>query len=236
MELTRRQQVLFDFIIKKHGDQKRKYTFEPYYLHLYNVATIVSQESFPVEGMYIEVALGHDLFEDTKCEVNELFAFMTQHSYTEDEAHETCHYIDDLSDKFTSEKFPKLNRAARKSMERDRLSNVPYLAQTVKYADLIDNTSSIVQHDRGFAQVYLHEKALLLEVMSKGHRLLYWKAIHSYMEAMEKLHPKPLTEKAYKEQMTMWQELFDLVSEYPGASFPVNKLREKFKLERTYGY
>ncbi|KCB25989.1 hypothetical protein L544_3266 [Bordetella hinzii OH87 BAL007II] len=40
-------------------------------------------------------------------------------------------------------------------------------------ADLISNTSSIVQHDPKFAEVYLEEKRLLLDVLTKAdHRLL----------------------------------------------------------------
>ena len=38
--------------------------------------------------------------------------------------------------------------------------------QTIKCADLISNTSSIVDHDRVFAKVYLAEKRLTLEVLT----------------------------------------------------------------------
>ena len=41
-------------------------------------------------------------------------------------------------------------------------------AQTIKVADIIDNTKSIVRRDPGFAEVYLKEKAALLEVLTKA--------------------------------------------------------------------
>ena len=65
------------------------------------------------------------------------------------------------------------NRATRKALSRERLSKAPEWVQTIKYADLISNTSSIIQHDAKFTQVYLEEKRLLLEVMDKGNPLLY---------------------------------------------------------------
>jgi hypothetical protein len=39
---------------------------------------------------------------------------------------------------------------------------------TIKCADLISNTSSIVKHDPKFAEVYLEEKRLLLDVLTKA--------------------------------------------------------------------
>jgi hypothetical protein len=41
-------------------------------------------------------------------------------------------------------------------------------AQTIKLADLIDNTKTIVARDPKFAKVYLREKIALLHVLTKG--------------------------------------------------------------------
>ena len=41
-------------------------------------------------------------------------------------------------------------------------------AQTIKLADLISNSRSIMAHDPNFARTYLEEKRMLLEVMTKG--------------------------------------------------------------------
>lgn len=41
-------------------------------------------------------------------------------------------------------------------------------AQTIKYADILDNCREIVEHDREFAARFLNECDHLLQVMDKG--------------------------------------------------------------------
>jgi (p)ppGpp synthase/HD superfamily hydrolase len=65
------------------------------------------------------------------------------------------------------------NRESRKRQSRERLSHAPGWIQTIKCADLISNTSSIVQHDPKFAITYLEEKRLLLQVLTKADRRLW---------------------------------------------------------------
>jgi guanosine-3',5'-bis(diphosphate) 3'-pyrophosphohydrolase len=60
------------------------------------------------------------------------------------------------------------NRAERKAASRARLAAAPGWVQTIKCADLISNTSSIVKHDPKFAVTYLEEKRLLLDVLTKA--------------------------------------------------------------------
>jgi (p)ppGpp synthase/HD superfamily hydrolase len=60
------------------------------------------------------------------------------------------------------------NRAHRKALDRAHSAAAPAEAQTVKLADLIANTRSIMAHDEAFAKTYLEEKRLLLAVMTKG--------------------------------------------------------------------
>ena len=60
------------------------------------------------------------------------------------------------------------NRATRKRLSRERLGSAPGWVQTIKCADLISNTASIVQFDPPFARVYLEEKHLLLKVMTQA--------------------------------------------------------------------
>jgi len=60
------------------------------------------------------------------------------------------------------------NRAHRKAMDRENTAAAPAEAQTIKLADLISNSRSIMQHDPAFARTYLEEKRLLLAVMTKG--------------------------------------------------------------------
>lgn len=51
-------------------------------------------------------------------------------------------------------------------MDCQRLAESSREVQTIKVADLIDNTPSIVQHDPDFARVYLREKRDLLNVLT----------------------------------------------------------------------
>lgn len=60
------------------------------------------------------------------------------------------------------------NRAERKAKGRERLSKCASWIQTIKCADLISNTSSIVEHDPEFAKLYLEEKRALLDVLTKA--------------------------------------------------------------------
>ena len=68
------------------------------------------------------------------------------------------------------------NRAARKAIDTARLAAADADTQTIKLADLIDNTSTITEHDPKFAKLYLKEKADLLKVMTKGNASLYTRA------------------------------------------------------------
>jgi (p)ppGpp synthase/HD superfamily hydrolase len=169
LKLTEHQERLFDFVKEKHKEQKRKYTGEPYHNHVYSVAELVSQH----ETDCIEIALCHDLLEDTDCNVMELYRKLRNIGYTTQFSRTVCECVVELTDVFTHEDYPTLNRGERKRLESERLSNISYLSQSVKYADLIDNTSSIAEHDEGFARVYLKEKRSILEGMSEGNQTLY---------------------------------------------------------------
>jgi (p)ppGpp synthase/HD superfamily hydrolase len=65
------------------------------------------------------------------------------------------------------------NRAARKALDREHLANASLGGKTVKLADLISNTRSIVQHDPDFARVYLAEKEALLPLLLGGNGALH---------------------------------------------------------------
>lgn len=137
-----------------HDGQFRKYTREPYFLHVYNVARRVAKIDNRPE--LIAAAFLHDSVEDTDLtieEVGEMFGL------------EVAELVYDLTDHFTKENYPNMNRAKRKSLEAVRLGTISNDAKLIKLCDLADNTSSIVEHDPGFAKIYLKEKADILEAM-----------------------------------------------------------------------
>lgn len=147
------------FAREVHAGQKRKYTGNPYTDHLAEVAGIVATVGHHTlfEEM-IATAWLHDCVEDQGVHLGELIA---------DFGPVVSSGVQWLSD------LESGSRAERKAASRARLSNAPRWVQTVKYADLISNTSSIVMHDPKFAVTYLEEKRLLLEVMNAGDSRLY---------------------------------------------------------------
>lgn len=160
---------LENFVQYKHRNQKRKYTGSPYYVHLRKVASIASEYRYSVGS----VGLCHDLLEDTDCTENELAVFLLSIGYGVSETDFIVKSVVELTDEFTKEKYPELNRAERKERERNRLSGISPSSQTVKYADIIDNCRDIVANDPNFSKVYLEECSLLLETMNKGNKDLY---------------------------------------------------------------
>jgi guanosine-3',5'-bis(diphosphate) 3'-pyrophosphohydrolase len=149
------------FACHVHRGQKRKYTEQPYADHLAEVAGIVATVAHEITGtswcsfeQMIAVAWLHDCREDQG---------VTEETLVEKFGLNVAYGVTQLSDLEVG------NRATRKSASRARLSAAPGWVQTIKYADLISNTSSIVMHDPNFAGVYLEEKRLLLDVMTSGH-------------------------------------------------------------------
>lgn len=153
MEMVERARV---FATAAHAavGQVRKYTFEPYIVHPAEVASIV--RSVPHTDEMVAAAWLHDTVEDTGVTIEVIRAeFGT-------EVAELVGWLTDVS------RPEHGNRAHRKALDRAHSAMAPAEAQTVKLADLIANTRSIMAHDEAFAKTYLEEKRLLLEVMTKG--------------------------------------------------------------------
>jgi len=134
--------------------QLRKYTFEPYIVHPAEVAGIVAEAGGTPE--MIAAAWLHDTVEDTGV-TSELIR-----AEFGDEVAMLVGWLTDVS------RPDHGNRAARKAVDRAHTAAAPSEAQTIKCCDLISNTRSIVAHDPKFAETYLAEKRLLLEVMTKA--------------------------------------------------------------------
>lgn len=176
---------LFEFVKEQHGDQLRKYTNKPYWTHLENVAKTVS--TYMADTLAAEVALCHDLFEDTNCYYGLLEKSLRTIGYEFSERTIICDSVNELTDQYTTEKYPNVNRAKRKQMEAERLSGISYLSQSVKYADLIDNTFSIISYDVGFAEIYLKEKHEILNRMRAGNIDLFIRCCSVFYNAKSTL-------------------------------------------------
>jgi (p)ppGpp synthase/HD superfamily hydrolase len=79
------------------------------------------------------------------------------------------------------------NRAFRKQAAQEHLARSSAEGATIKLADLIDNTSSIVKYDKGFARKYLTEKERLLEVLRHGSTALWQRASEVLVAAQREL-------------------------------------------------
>jgi guanosine-3',5'-bis(diphosphate) 3'-pyrophosphohydrolase len=82
----------------------------------------------------------------------------------------------------TKAAYPHLNRAARKRLESIRLQGTSARAQTIKYADYLDNSVDILLQDPKFAKTYLQEIAFSLAGMDRGNPELRQKVLQILAE------------------------------------------------------
>lgn len=159
---------------KLHGEQKRKYTGDPYVTHTFRVADIVKEHGG--DDSMIMAALLHDVLEDTDTDAQDLFHHLMSITDTS-EAMEVIKLVKELTDVYTHEDYPDINRKGRKEMEAMRMGKISPKAQTIKYADLLDNSKDILKNDPKFAKVYIGEKEQILKYMNRGNQELYKKCL-----------------------------------------------------------
>jgi len=134
--------------------QLRKYTHEPYIVHPTEVVSIV--RTVPHTPAMLAAAWLHDVVEDTGVPIE------TIRTEFGEEVAELVGWLTDVS------RPEQGNRSVRKAIDRAHTAMAPAAAQTVKLADLISNSRSIMAHDPKFAVTYLAEKRQLLAVMTRG--------------------------------------------------------------------
>ena len=145
-----------------HGEQKRKYTGQPYVVHTDEVAGIVAAHGGTPE--MIAAAHLHDVLEDTPTTLDALVAEF---------GHDVADLVNALSDQVP---MSAGNRKLRKQLESDRLGACEARAQTIKLADIVSNTRSIAERDPRFARVYLVEMRYLIDRLTSGDRRLWAEA------------------------------------------------------------
>lgn len=142
------------FAAYAHRNQTRKYTGEPYFTHPMAVAQSVQNDN--ADEATIAAALLHDVLEDTETTYDEL---------VKEFGEEVAFMVLELTDVYTHEKFPTLNRDMRKRMEAERLGHVSDRAKHIKRADMANNAASIQQNDPKFWRVYEVEQQRLLDAL-----------------------------------------------------------------------
>ena len=156
------EQRAIRFATVAHEGQLRKYTGEPYITHPIAVSEIVKTVTDDEE--MIAAAILHDVIEDCFVSREQLRVDFGVVIST------LVHQLSDISLSFHG------NRALRKSMDRYWLSCACDKAKTIKLADLIHNSSSILVADKDFAKVYMSEKRELLQVLRGGDLTLHARA------------------------------------------------------------
>ncbi len=163
-------------------DHRRKYSGQPYLVHLDAVAKMVASVTDDEE--MIAAAWLHDTVEDTPATL-------------EDIEKEFNRAVAELVEELTDISRPgDGNRAVRKEIDRRHIAQASVRAKTIKLCDLIDNCRDITRHDPRFARVYLGEMGALLEVMKEAHSGLQKQAREIYMQSMETLGLVPAEEAA----------------------------------------
>ncbi len=164
-----------EYADKSHGDQIRKYTGERYIGHPVRVMKTVSRFYPQVEVQ--AAALLHDVLEDTPVTSAQM-ASSLRTVLDEQQVNKVMQLVIDLTDVFVKKDYPGLNRRSRKEKETARLAVVSPEAQSIKYADLIDNVTDIVRQDSDFANVFVREAKKMLTVMQAGHPALREEALN----------------------------------------------------------
>jgi (p)ppGpp synthase/HD superfamily hydrolase len=177
-------EAIREYADRSHGEQMRKYTPERYIVHPVRVMNTCREYTDDIT--MLAAALLHDVLEDTPVTTEEMLDFLkTQMS--PQQAQRTLDLVIELTDVYVKSAFPKLNRRQRKGKELERLTVSSPDSQTIKYADIMDNCSEIVQYDRDFARVFLSECRATLLKLDKGNPDLYKRALDRVEQGLKEL-------------------------------------------------
>ena len=141
------------FATKFHKGQKRKGTGEDYITHPAGLVRLL--RGVPHSDNMLAAAWLHDTVEDT----NATFADVRAQFGVE---------VLGLVKELTKVDIENSTRDTRHQDDLKRLGAASAEAQTVKLADIIHNTQNVREVDPLFADVYLAEKAKVLDVLTKG--------------------------------------------------------------------
>lgn len=173
-----------DFADRAHGKQTRRYSADRYIVHPVRVMEICRQHTHDLA--ILAAAILHDVLEDTDVKKDEIDNFLRE-IMEPSQAQRTLKFVVELTDVYVKKNYPEWNRRKRKNKEADRLEKVSPEAQTIKYADIIDNSGEIASHDPDFAQQYLEEATVLLDKMTKGNKKLHALALETVQAEKEML-------------------------------------------------
>lgn len=175
--------LAYDFAKEAHAsiNQRRKYTNEPYIVHPERVVAILKTVTDDVA--ILAAGYLHDVLEDvypqykTEGYVNLVNMFGSR----------IANIVVDLTNVYTSNLYPDLNRAQRQVKENERLQFISNDAKTVKLADILDNTKDLISYDKTFGIMYIQEKMIVLrQCLKGGNQILYTKCENQLLDYVDK--------------------------------------------------
>jgi len=137
----------------------------PYIEHPHRVADMVMLldiETPIITDAMIAAAWLHDVYED--CDIAPATLINVTHPAVNK-------YVRELTNVFVKKAYPYLNRAARKTAEAHRLSEVSPQAQIIKLCDRIDNLKTIAKKGKKFSLFYCDESEVLAANLTTGSEL-----------------------------------------------------------------
>lgn len=163
LKARRFAELAHGLVLNSEGElgQRRKGTNEPYTKHLSDVARRVAESGG--DEAQVAAAWLHDVVEDTPIplsHIREVFGL------------DVANLVQELTDKFTKQNYPGLNRHQRKAKEVERLAKISDRAKTIKYADFVSNLESVSVLGPNFGEVYTREVAEALRSMHGGDEAL----------------------------------------------------------------
>lgn len=176
---TKRERIAEELCIQGHEGQKRRFTQEEYANHPIRVGNL-AKEAYLAAGREQEAIIAccggrtHDLLEDslnkkvtltngTGVEKPVTISYTTISNLL---GAEVANIVTLLTNQFTKENFPELNRKQRHQKEAQRLSTTQEMVQSIKVCDIIDNFTDFehaLTNDPNWAKNYLAEKWYLLQ-------------------------------------------------------------------------
>lgn len=144
-----------------HKNQIRNVKKVPYILHPINVCNILYALVDDITVAMLCAALCHDLLEDTKCPPGLIKRVLGENVLL------LVNMLTDVAVKSDG------SRSVRIAINAKHTSTISNEAKTIKLADIIHNTFSIIAADNKFTKVYMAEKEMFLNVLQNVNTLLF---------------------------------------------------------------
>jgi (p)ppGpp synthase/HD superfamily hydrolase len=162
-------------------NQKRKYGDEVYWVHTDAVADILKEAG---ESEEVQAAGHlHDVLEDVAPK-NPTYS---EENMRKEFGDVVTNLVLEVTNVYTKEAFPHLNRAKRKHLEEKRIGTISLGGKNIKCADITHNIKGILTYDTEFGKVFLAEKSVALTQLTNANPVLYKMVTRAVADEIAKL-------------------------------------------------